>query len=257
MRDYSTLWCGLKGHITYAPDEPDLAQRLQATAAAGITWRCLRCGCYVPGEPHGAGPADLAPTPPRGRALRQLIILRMLATLRMIEGIGELTIGLTLWGLQSEVTNIVQALKDELPLLVPAAERIGWDIENSWIARIIDDIAGISPESYALIGVGIAALGALKIVEAVGLWRARRWAEYLAVVATSLFIPIEVRELILGVTTLKVVAFIINLAAVTWLVWAKRLFGVRGGRAAAEAENEEATFLAVEMAAVVTPRPRV
>jgi uncharacterized membrane protein (DUF2068 family) len=249
MLDYSTLWCGLRGHITYAPDESDLADALRATTPAGMSWRCLRCGAYVPGDPHGHGPADLAPTPPRGKALRQLIVLRLLAILRLIEGLAELAIGLTLFGLQARVPDVVQALKDELPLLVPAAERIGWNIENSWIARTIDDIAGISPGSYGVIGLGIAALGLIKLAEAVGLWLAKRWGEYLSVIATSAFIPIEIRELIVGITPFKVTIFIINVAAVVWLIWAKRLFGVRGGRAAAETEVEEASFLAVEKAA--------
>lgn len=257
MLDYSTLWCGLRGHITYAPDEPQLAERLQAEAPAGTAWRCLRCGAYVPGEPYGQGPADLAPTPPRGQALRQLIVLRLLAVLRLIEGSAELAIGLTLFGLQSKVPDVVQALKNELPLLVPAAESIGWDIENSWISRTIDDIAGISTDSYGLIGLGIAALGTIKLAEAVGLWLAKRWGEYLSVIATSVFIPVEIRELILGITPFKVTIFVINVAAVVWLIWAKHLFGVRGGKAAAEAENEEASLIAVEKAAVVPPGPRV
>lgn len=181
-------------------------------------------------------------------------MLRLLAVLRLIEGIGELAIGLTLFGLQSRVPSVVQALKNELPLLVPAAENIGWNIENSWIARTIDDIARISPDSYGLIGLGIAALGAVKLAEATGLWLAKRWGEYLSVVATSVFIPVEIRELILGITPFKVTIFVINVAAVVWLIWAKRLFGVRGGKAAAEAENEEASLIAVERAAVLTPR---
>lgn len=61
-----------------------------------------------------------------------------------------------------------------LPLFVPAAQSIGWDIENSWISRTLDDIAGISPDSYGLIGLGIAALGSIKLTEAVGLWLAKR-----------------------------------------------------------------------------------
>lgn len=253
MLDYSTLWCGLRGHITYAPDEPELAGRLQAEAPAGVVWRCLRCGTYVPGDPHGHGPADLAPTPPRGRALRQLIVLRLLAVLRTFEGLGELAIGLTLFGLQSRVPSVVEALKNELPLLVPAAESIGWDIENSWIARTIDDIANINPDTYGIIGIGIALLGAVKLTEAVGLWMAKRWGEYLSVIATSVFIPVEIRELILGITAFKVVIFVINVAAVVWLIWAKRLFGVRGGKSAAEAENEEASLIAVEKAAMLPP----
>lgn len=256
MVDWSTLLCGMRGHITYEPDEQPLADRLRAKTPAGTVWRCLRCGDYVAGEPRGSGPAEDAPTPTRGRALRQLIILRLLAVLRLVEGLAELAIGATLVGLQSRVPDLVQALKDELPLLVPAAERIGWNIENSWIARMIDDIAGISPGAYGLIGVAIALLGISKLAEAVGLWLAKRWGEYLAVIATSAFIPVEIRELIIGISAFKVILFVINVAAVVWLIWAKRLFGVRGGKAAAEAETQEASLLAVERSALITTTGR-
>ena len=66
-------------------------------------------------------------------------------------------------------------------------------------------------------------------IESVGLWRERRWAEYLTVLATAGFIPFEVRELIHGISALKVIALVLNVAILVWLVVNKRLFGVRGG----------------------------
>ena len=36
-----------KEHVTYAPDEPELRDRLMASASAGTAWRCLRCGAFV------------------------------------------------------------------------------------------------------------------------------------------------------------------------------------------------------------------
>jgi uncharacterized membrane protein (DUF2068 family) len=72
-------------------------------------------------------------------------------------------------------------------------------------------------------------------VEAVGLWRQRRWAEYLTLIATSALLPLEVYELVRGITALKVVALVVNLAIVVYLLVAKRLFGIRGGAAAEEA----------------------
>jgi hypothetical protein len=48
------------------------------------------------------------------------------------------------------------------------------------------------------------------------------------------------------------VAFVINVAAVLYLVLTKRLFGVRGGRAAFDAERESASLLEVEAAALAT-----
>jgi uncharacterized membrane protein (DUF2068 family) len=68
----------------------------------------------------------------------------------------------------------------------------------------------------------------------VGLWFAKRWAEYLTFVATALFLPLEGYELSSGVSTLKLVTLIINLAIALYLLWAKRLFGLNGGGRAEE-----------------------
>lgn len=67
----------------------------------------------------------------------------------------------------------------------------------------------------------------------------RRWAEYLTFVETGLLIPLEIYELTATVTPLKVAALVINLAVVAYLLVAHRLFGLRGGRAAAIAAHRE------------------
>jgi uncharacterized membrane protein (DUF2068 family) len=78
----------------------------------------------------------------------------------------------------------------------------------------------------------------------------RRWGEYFAVVATSIFLPVEIYELTEKVTVLRVILLLINIAAVVWLVWSKRLFGVRGGGPAFHAEHHAESLLTVERAAV-------
>lgn len=251
MIDWSLISCGMRGHITYRPDEGEYAERLRATTVAGEAWRCLRCGAYVAEAPVGHGPADLAPTPTRGRALRQLIILRLLAVLRGIEGTLWLLAGITAWFASHRVSEFLAALKQAVPALEPVTHTIGWDIDRSWLSRVVDRWSDVSPDTVILLGTVIAALGAVKWAEAVGLWMGKRWGEYLAAVATSAFIPLEIYELIEHVSVFKIVLMLINVAAVVWLVVAKRLFGVRGGLAAQEAENEEVSLLTVERAAEV------
>jgi uncharacterized membrane protein (DUF2068 family) len=69
-------------------------------------------------------------------------------------------------------------------------------------------------------------------------------------VGTSIFVPIEVYELLEKVTWLRVVAFLVNIFAVVYLLWTKRLFGLRGGHAAFEDERHSASLLEVERAAI-------
>src|SRR5215470_4536522 len=87
--DWNLVGCARKGHVTYAPDEPQLRDRLMAPAAGGTAWRCLRCGTFVIDgldgrTQHGSGPAAEAPLLRRGRELRDELILRVFAVERFI-----------------------------------------------------------------------------------------------------------------------------------------------------------------------------
>jgi len=55
--DWSLLGCGTSGHVTFAPDEPALRDRLTVATREGPAWRCLRCETFVIGEPMATGPA--------------------------------------------------------------------------------------------------------------------------------------------------------------------------------------------------------
>ena len=83
-------------------------------------------------------------------------------------------------------------------------------------------IASESPRHLEL-AAGIAfAYAALFAAEGVGLWLAKVWAEYLTIVATTSFVPLEIYELTRRFTPLRVAALGINVAIVAYLV-ARRL----------------------------------
>ena len=70
------------------------------------------------------------------------------------------------------------------------------------------------------------------------------------------FLPYEGYDLAVKVTWLRVGALVINLLLVVYLVWTKRLFGVRGGRQAYEARLRTESFIEVEQAALAAATPR-
>ena len=105
---------------------------------------------------------------------------------------------------------------------------------------------------------------ALEATEMVGLWLAKRWAEYLTFVATVLLIPLEIYEVAHHPSVLKIITMVINVAVAVYLLWAKRLFGVRGGhRAEHERRLEDSGWTALERASpalvldAVPPAPAV
>ena len=142
------------------------------------------------------------------------------------------------------------AFENELPLIRPLANQIGWNPDNSKLVRHIDQAFSLSPTTLAWIAVGFVAYAAIELIEAVGLWLITRWGEYFAVIATSVFLPLEIYEISEKVTAFRAIALIINIAAVVWLLWTKRLFGLNGGAAAYHAAHDAATLLAVEQAAL-------
>lgn len=70
-----------------------------------------------------------------------------------------------------------------------------------------------------------------------------------------IFVPYEVYELTRGISALKVLALVINLAIVAYLLVARRLFGLRGGGKAERAEHDRDTgWAAIKRA---TPSPLI
>jgi uncharacterized membrane protein (DUF2068 family) len=252
--DWSLRGCARHGHDTYAPDEPELANGLRAETPAGTAWRCLRCGSFVAGTPAGAGPAELAPQPLRGRAARDLVIMRLLATERAFRAVLLALAAYVVVRFEHSEASLESLLNRAIPAAKPLAQVLHVDLDHSATVEHLRHLVHTKPHTLTLVALGLSGYSALQAVEAVGLWLARRWGEYVAVVGTSAFVPLEVYEVVDKVSAVKGVLLVINIAAVVWLVWSKRLFGVRGGHAAYLAERHEDSLLAVEHSAgVVVP----
>ncbi|WP_371499221.1 DUF2127 domain-containing protein [Kitasatospora sp. NBC_00374] len=251
--DWDRRTCSRRGHITYAPAEPELRERLHAHTAVGDAWRCLRCGDFALGAPHGAGPAEEAPLVPRGRALRDLFILRFLAVERGLRGLLVLVAAWAVWKFSNSQDAVQRIFDENLTVFRPVADHFHWDLEHSPVVDTVRKAFGHEHRTLVLLAVGLVAYAVIEIVEAVGLWMNRRWAEYLAVVATAAFLPIEAYELTEHISVLKICTLLLNIVAVLWILLSKRLFGLRGGHAAFEAERHSASLLEVEQAAGAVP----
>jgi uncharacterized membrane protein (DUF2068 family) len=259
---YELLGCGWHGHALVGTDaaavrpEDDLVVR----EYAGLRWhRCLRCDAWLP-RPAPASPARPFPPgraeiglPLRGRELRERYVLRLIAVDRVIHCVVLAALAAAVFVfaadramLQQDFVRFVTALQAAVG--GPSATTSG-GVEGE-LTRLF----AISLRNLQLTGVVLTGYAILEGVEAVGLWRGRRWAEYLTFVATALLLPLEIYEITNRPTVLKAVTLAINLAVVAYLVWAKRLFGLRGGERAQRARRQaDSGWPALERA---TPRPR-
>ncbi len=247
--DWSLRSCARHGHVTYAPDEAAYRAKLEASTPLGDAWRCLRCGTYVLGEPHGSGPADDAPTLLRGKQLRSAFILRALAIERWIRGAVIALLGVAVLRFESTQVSLKELFDRDLASLKPFFDQINFNVSDSGTIRLIEKLLTAKHSTLNLIAAGLLFYGALQLVEGIGLWSLRRWGEYVAVVGTTLFIPFEVYEITEKVTVLRTLALAVNVAAVLYLLLSKRLFGLRGGHRAYAESLHEASLLEVQQAA--------
>jgi uncharacterized membrane protein (DUF2068 family) len=102
------------------------------------------------------------------------------------------------------------------------AERLGLDPRNNWVQKLMRDVARIHANQDLFFGLVALAYGALEGVEAYGLFRRRRWAEWLTVLATSLLLIPEIWELTKSTTVLKVGVLLVNVLVVAYLLWRLR-----------------------------------
>lgn len=63
---------------------------------------------------------------------------------------------------------------------------------------------------------------AARFVEAYGLWHARRWAEWFAALSGAVYIPFEVREVLVRVNWLTVTTLLLNLLIVAFMIYGLR-----------------------------------
>jgi uncharacterized membrane protein (DUF2068 family) len=254
--DWSLLGCARKGHVTYAPDEPALRDRLMAPTAGGTAWRCLRCGAFVTDGKHGSGPAADAPLIRRGKELRSELILRVFAVERFLRFLVIGVAAYGVWWFKYDQAGVQRAYDNALPAIRALYQDLGLDVSHSKLLVLVQHALTISPRWLTFLTIGLPVYAVVELVEGIGLWLGRRWGEYFAMIATSIFLPLEVWELARGhITWLKVAAFAVNLLLVIYLVWTRRLFGIRGGKAAYDARLRTESVIETEQAALAAASP--
>lgn len=241
---YELLACGISGHELLGLD----AARIRPVDAAfvresdGIRWhRCLRCDSWLPLRAPGSPTSEFPPDrreielPLRGKALRDKVVLRLIAINRAIHFIGLALLSIAVFLFASRVVRV----RHVFYRLVNAIQGTAGGPSATPTHGLLHELArlvSLRSSTLYLVAAAAAIYALLEGAEAVGLWLQRRWAEYLTFVATTLLLPVEVYELTRRISPLKIVALVVNLAIVGYLLFAKRLFGLRGG---AEADREE------------------
>jgi uncharacterized membrane protein (DUF2068 family) len=240
---YELIVCGTAGHELVGLDAAELRPEDALYAREetnGLRWyRCLRCDSWLPLEAPANPARQFAPgrdqieLPLRGKPLRDKIILRLIAIDRAIHFVVLAVLAVVILMFAKNAAHLREPVYRALADLESG---LGGPAKKHGVINEVRHLFSLQRGTLTKIGLVVAAYAVIEGLEAVGLWLQKRWAEYLTFIATTALIPLEIYEIATKGSPLKVITLIVNVAVVAYLLWAKRLFGIRGG---VRAEHEE------------------
>jgi uncharacterized membrane protein (DUF2068 family) len=152
--------------------------------------------------------------PQRHAALRQPSkLLRLIAVFKFCKAMLLVVVGLGAFELLR--ADIAVNAQHWVEALAASSDR-------RVLQKLIALATGLSPGRLEVLGIGASFYAGLFSVEGIGLWRARRWAEYMTVIATLPFVPLEVFEVTRRASPPRLVALVVNLAVAVYLVYRLR-----------------------------------
>jgi uncharacterized membrane protein (DUF2068 family) len=145
----------------------------------------------------------------RGRS-GQVKVLRAVASLELSKGVVVLlAAGGILLLLHRDMTQIAQNL---LALLHISPDHRFAQMFLHWAD-------GLTDKKLWAIAAAAAVYSAMRFVEGYGLWKARAWAEWIALVSGAAYLPFEIHELMRRLSLFNIALLAVNLAVVFYMVY--------------------------------------
>jgi uncharacterized membrane protein (DUF2068 family) len=95
--------------------------------------------------------------------------------------------------------------------------------EGRFVNLILERVAMINPRELRQISAAIFAIAGLDIIEGTGLVLEQAWAEFVTLILTASFLPLEAFEILRHDTWIRVALAVINLAVVIYLLYYVKL----------------------------------
>lgn len=160
-----------------------------------------------------------APSRPRPHAPRWLprgdrLWLDLIAIFKYVKAVTLIAAGLAAFGLLSP--GLADSAHQWLERL---ALNHGHRLASQAAAKALHGLGGASGKRLVEVGVGAFLYAGVFLVEGTGLWRCKRWAEYLTVLVTTSFLPFEIVALAHRFTPIRAITLILNIVVVIYLIW--------------------------------------
>ncbi len=143
----------------------------------------------------------------RGRAKRDPWLL-LIGLFKLVKGVSLLIIAFGLLRLlHRDVAEVTQHWIEVLRV----------DPDNRFIHRALMKIFNVTPRQLKELSAGTLVYAAIFLTEGTGLLLRKHWAEYMTLISTGLFIPLEIYEIHRHFTILKLAVTVVNVLIVWYL----------------------------------------
>ena len=96
--------------------------------------------------------------------------------------------------------------------------QLGFDPEGRYFHHLMTKLGYMSPKDIRIVSIASFLYASVFLTEGIGLYLQKRWAEYLTVIVTCSFVPLEVYELAMKFTIFKTIVILINIATIIYLI---------------------------------------
>ena len=143
------------------------------------------------------------------RSKRHHTGIALIAGFKFLKGVLLLVVGLGLLKLvHADIATLFSQLLEILHL----------DADSRVLHALLLKVDALQPQNVLTVSVVSLAYAGLLLTEGLGLWFERAWAAYLTVIATSLFIPFELYEIVKRITVPRIGVLLLNLVIVLYLI---------------------------------------
>jgi uncharacterized membrane protein (DUF2068 family) len=137
-------------------------------------------------------------------------LLRLIALFKLVKALGLIALGIGALRLTHP--------DDVVDRLIHFVERFGFGPGVRFLDHALARVANLPEKDFRDLGIGSFIYAALFLTEGIGLWLAKRWAEWFTAVITGSLIPLEILEIHRHFTITKVIVLLINIAIVAYLI---------------------------------------
>lgn len=136
-------------------------------------------------------------------------VLRLIAVFKFLKAASLIAAGVGLLKLMHG---------DVAEVLTHWLTHFGFDPGNRYVGEALVKATNLSPDKIRDFGLVSFVYAGLFLIEGIGLWLLKRWAEWFTIIITSSLIPVEVYEIYRHPSAVKVVVLAINVAVVWYLI---------------------------------------